>query len=132
MTKIHPYPEVPQGTTAHAPRLPSVLRTPHEISMFSITKIAQKVEKGVAYKVKRTFFSQATQKASLYIFREDGWTRTMCTRIVENAWFERSVLLLILGSCLTLAMYDPMKAADSSYNSTLNVVDKVRSRKPPL
>lgn len=125
MTKVHPLP--PPMAAAPAPRLPSVLKAPTELSMFSITKVAKKVEQGVAFKVRKTFFSPAMQGASLYIFQEERWTRKMCTRIVEHAWFERVVLLMIVGSCLTLAMYNPMEPADSQYNTALNIADMVRS-----
>ncbi|GAQ86458.1 T-type voltage-gated Ca2+ channel [Klebsormidium nitens] len=125
MAKVHPLP--PPMAAAPAPRLHSVLKAPHELSMFSITKVAKKVEQGVAFKVRKTFFSPATQSASLYIFQEEGWTRKTCIRIVEHPWFERCVLLMIVGSCLTLAMYDPKQPADSDYNTALNIADMVFS-----
>jgi hypothetical protein len=49
---------------------------------------------------------QARKKYFIQYFRDTIKQSVSC--IVRNRWFERTILLLILGNCLTMVLYDPL------------------------
>ena len=62
---------------------------------------------------------------SLYIFHERSRFRRLVWRLLNWRWFDRFVLMVIIANCVTLAMYDPTRDADATWNRNLDIVEQV-------
>ena len=62
---------------------------------------------------------------SLYIFHERSRFRRLVWRLLNWRWFDRFVLMVIIANCVTLAMYDPTRDADATWNRNLDIVETV-------
>jgi len=61
----------------------------------------------------------------LFCLHKDSCFRGNITKLVENPWFDRVVMLIILANCITLAMFDPSdRDCNKSKCKALQVVDK--------
>lgn len=67
-----------------------------------------------------------TKTKSLFMFRFDSPTRQLCRDINKSTVFNTFVLLVILGSCIAMAMEEPLPEGDSSsINDALNSAEIV-------
>ena len=60
---------------------------------------------------------------SLYAFGPTSPPRVWARRFSDWVWFERGVLATIVANCFTLALYRPLEARGSSWNSSLETAE---------
>jgi hypothetical protein len=51
------------------------------------------------------------------------WLRGLATRVSHNPDFEMVVILLIIGNCVSLALYQPLLGDQAEWNITLNDIE---------
>jgi cold shock CspA family protein len=97
----------------------------------TVFELAQQVSKsGVKFSVKQTNTMtdrriERLQGRSLGIFPADSSFRRACAQVANADWFEYFMLVIILLSCVTLAIDNPSLDPDSALKITLSTFDYV-------